>query len=123
MDHTSPNGLSAAAAIQAALAAEQQAMQGVAACRERAACRLDEARRQASEITAQADTRISELHKEYNKRIRKLEETAQTDAHRHRSPEAPLSTELLLLPVAQLAAWLTGATEKLPTPAKGVPIP
>ncbi|MBF0162009.1 MAG: hypothetical protein HQL88_06950 [Magnetococcales bacterium] len=110
-------GLSAAAAIQAALAAESQAVQAVAACRQQAEEILDEARRQASAIAAQADQRISDLHKACNKRIRKQEEAAQATAHRHRPVGEKSPTELLHLPVARLAAWLTGDRQAMPTPS------
>ena len=117
MDHPTSTDLSAAAAIQSALAAEARAMEAVANCRTQAEHLLDAARRQASDIAAQADLQISEIHKTYHKRIRKQEEKAQEGSHRHRLPSAIPSESALQTAVSQLAAWLTGAEDTLtPTP-------
>ncbi|MBF0401864.1 MAG: hypothetical protein HQL90_13990 [Magnetococcales bacterium] len=105
--------LSAAAAIQTALTAETEAMQAVARCRAQAEKMVDDARRQASEIATQADLRISDLHKEYNKRIRKQEENAQEESHRQRLPTATQPEGVLQTAVQQLAAWLTGERQEL----------
>ena len=114
MDHPSPDGLSAAAAIHAALAAEKEAMQAVAACHAQAEEIRDDARRRANTITAQADARISDIHKEYNERIRKREETIPIPDHRQPLPTDHPSMTALQTAVAQLAAWLTGEIDPLP---------
>ncbi|MEO5352995.1 MAG: hypothetical protein H7835_07260 [Magnetococcus sp. XQGC-1] len=115
-----PVGLSAAVAIQAALAAEEEAMQIVATHRAQAEEILDAARRQASEILAHADTRVSTLHKASNKRIRKraesIPEATQPDLATTPAAEAALHSA-----VNQLAAWLTGQSDTLTPPR--VPAP
>jgi hypothetical protein len=115
-----PVGLSAAAAIQAALAAEEEAMQIVADCRAQAEEILNAARRQASEILARSDARVSALHKASNKRIRKREEST-LNATQPDMATAPAAEAALHSAVNQLADWLTGQRDtltptRMPTP-------
>ncbi|MEO5363644.1 MAG: hypothetical protein H7838_08480 [Magnetococcus sp. DMHC-8] len=116
MDHPSSTGWSAADAIQAALTAEQAAMQAVADCRAQAEQILDEARRQVSELAARTDAQISDLHKEYNKRIRKLEEATQPPPHRLPTPADHAPDAVLQAAVGRMAAWLTSEVDTPPAP-------
>ncbi|MBF0462376.1 MAG: hypothetical protein HQL87_13395 [Magnetococcales bacterium] len=121
MDHPFPEGTSAAAAIQAALAAETEAMQAVAACRQQAEQILDEAERHASAIAAQTDAHLSDLHKAYNERIRALARITQAVANPSPFAADDPAAAALHRVIVQLAAWLTGEVDRLAPPGSATP--
>lgn len=101
-------------AMNAALQAEQQALDGIKACEKWAVEFVDRARHQARAIAERTDRRITALHA---RRTGALAETVDAilSADSDRSgppPQLELERKMLEVAVARIAARLTGATEK-----------
>lgn len=104
---------STAKAIQEVLTAEIQARQAVLDCQKEAEKILDHARQKAAKITSKADLKISDIQKEYSKKIRKQEAILNLDNQRSTAFDLKSShyETLLEQSVSELAAWITGGEQ------------